>query len=190
MNHSVDGDSAFFSRSEKATFAEILKLESMSQVSAPKKSIEALPQTKVAIIAPRDEPCSRTCQIPTRMFSNQKFSRNICPDESATLESLTKVTSILNRQRRAIIRRRGGTLQPPFADQRSGLPQRGSSRFSKSSINCSNRLEPQCIFVSIKSIQRLVSALPVTRDQTIRLQRVEHSQNFRHVSTNTEVMDR
>ena len=38
MNHLVIGNSAFFSRSEKATFAEILKLDSMSQVSDPKKS--------------------------------------------------------------------------------------------------------------------------------------------------------
>ncbi len=43
--------------------------------------------SKVAIIAPRDEHCSRTYQIPIRMFSNQKSSRNICPDASATLES-------------------------------------------------------------------------------------------------------
>ena len=47
----------------------------------------ALPQTKVAIITPRDEHCSSTYQIPIRMFSNRKFKRNNCPDASATLES-------------------------------------------------------------------------------------------------------
>ncbi len=50
-------------------------------------SREALPQTKVAIIAPRDEHCSRTYQIPIPMVSNQKFERNICPEVSATFES-------------------------------------------------------------------------------------------------------
>ena len=50
-------------------------------------SSEALPQTKVAIIALRDEHCSRTYQIPISMVSNQKFKRNICPDASATFES-------------------------------------------------------------------------------------------------------
>ena len=43
INHSVNGNSAFFSRSEKATFAEILKLDSLSQVSDPKNS-EAVAQ--------------------------------------------------------------------------------------------------------------------------------------------------
>ncbi len=52
-------------------------------------SSEASPQTKVAIIAPRDEHCSRTYQIPIRIFSNQKFNRNLCPDASATFESFS-----------------------------------------------------------------------------------------------------
>jgi len=43
MDHVVIGNSAFFSRSEKATFADILKLDSMSQVSAPKESKTVLP---------------------------------------------------------------------------------------------------------------------------------------------------
>jgi hypothetical protein len=38
MDHKVNGNSAFFSRSEKATLEEILKLATMSQVSNPKKS--------------------------------------------------------------------------------------------------------------------------------------------------------
>ena len=70
-----------------ATLEEILKLDSMSQVSNSKKSSKALPQTKVAIIAPRDEHCSRTHQISIRMVSNQKFKRNICPDAKATCKS-------------------------------------------------------------------------------------------------------
>ncbi len=51
-------------------YAEILKLDSVSQVSGPRKSSEALPQPKVAIIAPRDEHCSRAYQVPMRMISN------------------------------------------------------------------------------------------------------------------------
>ncbi len=78
-----------------ATLEEILKLDSISQVSDPKKSSEALPQTKVAIIAPRDEHYSRTYQIPNRIYSNQKFNRNICPDASQRL----------NRFRRMLITR-------------------------------------------------------------------------------------
>ena len=39
-NHEVVGNSAFFSRSEKATFEEILKLDSLSQVLDPKESDE------------------------------------------------------------------------------------------------------------------------------------------------------
>ena len=38
MDHLVNGNSAFFSRSEKATFAEILKHDSLSHVSDPKTS--------------------------------------------------------------------------------------------------------------------------------------------------------
>ena len=45
MYHSVNGNSAFYSRSEKATLAEILKLDSLSQVSDPKKSIEQVDQS-------------------------------------------------------------------------------------------------------------------------------------------------
>ncbi len=47
---------------------------------------EALPQTKVAIIAPRDEHCSRTIHITISMFSNQEFQRSICPEAEATFE--------------------------------------------------------------------------------------------------------
>ena len=43
MDQKVIGNSAFFSRSEKATFAEILKLDPMSQVSVPKKSKTVAP---------------------------------------------------------------------------------------------------------------------------------------------------
>ena len=50
-------------------------------------SIEALPQTKVAIIALRDEPCSRTSLIPIRMFSKKEFERSLCSNARATLES-------------------------------------------------------------------------------------------------------
>ena len=50
-------------------------------------SSEVLRQTKVAIIVPHDEHCSKTYQTPIRMVSNQKFKRNICPDASATVES-------------------------------------------------------------------------------------------------------
>ena len=50
-------------------------------------SSEASPQTKVAIIAPRDEHCSRTYQNPIRMFSKKEFKPSICPDAEATLES-------------------------------------------------------------------------------------------------------
>ncbi len=53
------------------------------------KTPERLCLSKVAIIAPRDEHCSKTCQITIRMFSNQKFNRNICPDVSATFESFS-----------------------------------------------------------------------------------------------------
>jgi len=49
MNHRVNGDSAFFSRSEKATFAEILKLDPMSQVSGPKKSKTVAPRVSTVI---------------------------------------------------------------------------------------------------------------------------------------------
>jgi hypothetical protein len=52
-------------------------------------SREASPQTKVAIISPLDEHCSRTCQITIRTFSSHKFKRNICQDAEATLESFS-----------------------------------------------------------------------------------------------------
>jgi len=38
LDHEVNRNSAFFSRSEKATFAKTLKLDSLSQVSNLKKS--------------------------------------------------------------------------------------------------------------------------------------------------------
>ena len=44
MHHSLNGNSAFFSRYEKATFAEILELGSMSQVPDPKKSKTVAPR--------------------------------------------------------------------------------------------------------------------------------------------------
>ena len=52
-------------------------------------SSEASPQTKVAIIAPRDEHCSRTCQMTIRTFSKKELKPSICPDASATLESFS-----------------------------------------------------------------------------------------------------
>ena len=42
---------------------------------------------KVAIIAPRDEHCSRNCQIPKNIFSNEGFKRRICSEAEATIES-------------------------------------------------------------------------------------------------------
>jgi len=47
----------------------------------------ASPPTKVAIIAPRFEHCSRTYQIPIRMFTKKEFKPSFCPDVEATLES-------------------------------------------------------------------------------------------------------
>ncbi len=57
-------------------FGYVIKDEDTALSKTPSR---ASPQTKVAIIAPRDEHCSRTYQIPIRMVSNQKFKRNICP---------------------------------------------------------------------------------------------------------------
>jgi hypothetical protein len=48
MDHAVIGNSAFFSRSEKATFAEILKLDSISQVLDPRKSNTVPPRDSAA----------------------------------------------------------------------------------------------------------------------------------------------
>ena len=44
-------------------------------------------QTKVAIIASRNEHCSRTRQIRISTFSIQEFKRSLCSDVKATLES-------------------------------------------------------------------------------------------------------
>ncbi len=49
-NHEVVGNSAFFSRSEKATFEEILKLDSLSQVSDSNDSKTVAP--RVLILSP------------------------------------------------------------------------------------------------------------------------------------------
>ncbi len=53
-------------------------------------------QTKVAIIAPRDEHRSRTFQIPIRMFSNKKYSNEVC---------VTMCRQRLNRLRHMLITR-------------------------------------------------------------------------------------
>ena len=54
---------------------------------ASEDSREASPQTKVAILAPRDEHRSKTDQIPIRIISSKVFKRSFCTDASATLES-------------------------------------------------------------------------------------------------------
>ena len=50
--------------------------------------IEVLPQTKVAIIAPRDLHRSRTHHLPIRMLSKIEFKRSDCFELMATVESL------------------------------------------------------------------------------------------------------
>ena len=49
VNNRANGNSAFFSRSEKATLAEILKLDSMSQVLNPKKFKTEVSRVSMAI---------------------------------------------------------------------------------------------------------------------------------------------
>ncbi|MEI8020802.1 MAG: hypothetical protein WCH39_21540, partial [Schlesneria sp.] len=80
LDHKVNGNSAFYSQSEKATLEEILKPDSLSQVSNPKKSKSVPPRVSAAFPFIRHNSINPTADLPFSSSQSETAEKPSCCD--------------------------------------------------------------------------------------------------------------